>query len=109
MKLFSTLKLILLLLIVIINCMVSGFILYTENNNQCKCGPEWRRTVLKYGGFIIAGIAILSYFTPIIIIIKMLPLVGGLFILGIFGLCVLMIYCMQKYIKDVEKTYKIKQ
>lgn len=104
MNIFGTIRLVLLLLIVIVNCAVSGFIMYTEQQNQCKCGPEWRRTILKYGGFIIASIAILAYFTPVIKIINMIPIIGGFFLLGVFGLCILMIYCMQKYLIDVESS-----
>lgn len=102
MKVLGTLRFLLLLIIVVFNCAISGFVMYSENNNQCKCGPEWRRFILKYGGFIISAVAILAYFTPIIAIIKMIPIIGGLFLLAMFGLCVLMIYCTQKYLDDLK-------
>lgn len=102
MNIIKTLRFTLLLIIVTFNCAISGFVMYSENNNQCKCGPEWRRFIVKYGGFTISAIAILAYFTPIIMLIKMIPLVGGLFLLSVFGLCVLMIYCTQKYLEDLQ-------
>lgn len=102
MNIFKTLKFALMMIIVIINASISGFIFYTEKHNDCECGPAWRRIVLKFGGLIIASIAIIAYFTPIISIISMIPLIGGLVLLSVFGLCILMIYSIQKYLKDIE-------
>lgn len=101
-KIFAFLKVLLLLSIVIVNGLLAGFIFYTEQHQDCQCGPEWRRNVIKFGAIIIGSLAIIAYFTPILAIVKMIPLVGGLFLMGVFAICILMIYCLQKFLQDIQ-------
>jgi hypothetical protein len=93
-----------MLLIVTVNGAISGFVFYTETHHDCKCGPDWNRFILKYGGLIISSLTIIAYFTPIISIIKAIPLIGGLILLIVYALIVLMLYCVQKYLKEVESS-----
>jgi Mn2+/Fe2+ NRAMP family transporter len=97
-------KVILMLTVAIVNGAISAFVFYTEAHHDCECGPNWRRFVIKYVGIIIACLAIVAYFTPIIKIIKAIPLIGGLLLLTVFGLVILMLYCVQKYLKDIESN-----
>lgn len=101
-NIFAFIKVLLLLIVVIVNGLIAGFIFYTEQKHDCQCGPEWRRGIIKYGALIMAGLAVIAFFTPILSVIKMIPIVGGLFLFGVFGLCVLMIYCIQQFLKDVQ-------
>jgi len=94
-------KVILMLAIVLINGAASGFIFYTENKHSCECGPYWKRMIIKLGGVVIAGLAIIAYFTPIIRILHMIPLIGGLFLLAVLAGVILMLYCVQTYLTDV--------
>lgn len=103
MSLFALLKLLLMSVVVLVNGTIAMFIFYTEQKNDCRCGPEWRRNIIKFGALVITVLAILAYFTPIPSIIRMIPIIGGLFLLAIFGLCIVMIYCLQQYLKDVNK------
>ena len=91
-----------MLVIVLVNGAASGFIFYTESKHSCECGPDWRRAVIKMGGLIIAGLAVVAYFTPVVKILRMIPLLGGLFLLGVLGLIIIVLYCIQKYLKDVN-------
>jgi Ca2+/Na+ antiporter len=97
-------KVILMLAVVAVNSGISAFVFYTEAQHDCECGPNWRRNIIKYGGVIISGLAIIAYFTPIIKIVKAIPLIGGLILLAVFGLVILMLYSVQKYLKDVESN-----
>lgn len=102
-NIFAFFKVLLLIVVVVVNGLLAGFIFYTEQKHDCQCGPEWRRNVIKYGAIIIASLAVLAYFTPIPGIIKMIPLVGGLFLMGVFAICILMIYCIQQFLKDIQE------
>lgn len=95
-------KVILMLAIVLVNGIASGFMFYAEHNHSCECGPHWKRWVIKFGGIVIGGLAIVAYFTPIVKFLRMIPLLGGLFLLGVLGAVVLMLYCIQTYLKSVH-------
>jgi hypothetical protein len=103
-KLFYFIKVLLLLVVVLVNGAIAGFVFYTEKHNDCECGPAWRRRVIKFGATIIGSLSVVAYFTPIVSVVQAIPLIGGIFLLGVFGLCILMIYCIQQFLKDVQSN-----
>lgn len=101
-NIYYFLKILVLLFVLVTNGLASGFVFHNERKNTCLCGHKWVRFVIKYFGLGICGLALIAFFTPIVSILRMIPLLGGLVVLIVFAGIFLMLYCVQRYMGELQ-------
>lgn len=89
--------------IILFNMGSSYFVYYTQQDKKCKCGYEWCRNIIKYGGVFVAVVALVAYFTPFISLINHLPLISSIFSSAFLVVVALVIYCCRQYIQSLQQ------
>lgn len=101
-RIYAYLRFILLVLIVSFKTALLILVIYSEQKNDCLCGKDWYRIVIKLGCIFVIILCLVSYFTPIVKIFRMIPIIGGFVIIAVICVLVLLFYAIKTYMEAFD-------
>jgi len=102
MNLFFLAKLILFGGLVIISSLTLSILSAVENQDSCKCAQSWKSQLLTVFCYIIIIMSLVNLFIPLNSLISKLPLLGGLFSIGMVILLALQMWLTISIFNDIE-------
>ncbi len=95
------LRILLLIVIIAFKAALLALVIYSEQKEDCTCGKDWYRLVIKTGCIFVIVLSLVAYFTPIVKIFRMIPIIGGFVIIAVIFVLILLFYAIKKYMNAI--------
>lgn len=96
------LRILLLVIIIAFKASLLALVIYSEKKEDCVCGKEWYRLVIKVGCVFVIILSLVAYFTPIVKILRMIPIIGGFIVIAVVFALIVLFYAIKKYMDAIS-------